>query len=89
MFNRVQRPYSQKEEKIILDFIIEQQAFNLLKTNSFWKQLESKNLLDRTYQSMKEHFRKVILLQLHYPFYELTPEIRQQITNGYREGYST
>lgn len=59
-------PYSIKEDEDILKFIIKQQAFDHIKGTLFWRKMESKAICPyRTWQSMKEHFRKKIVYNLN------------------------
>ena len=55
-------PYSRSEELKIIHWIIEQKRFSEVSGIKMWKTLEDCNLLPgRSYQSMKERFRKHIL----------------------------
>ena len=55
-------PYSRSEEKKIIQWIIEHQRFSEVNGIKMWKILGGCNVLpDRSYQSMKERFRKHIL----------------------------
>ena len=58
----IRRSYSKEEDVIILNFIIKNKRFADIRGNELWKVIEARNLLDgRSWQSMKERFRKVIL----------------------------
>lgn len=64
--------YCQTEEKKIVDYIIEHDAFHRIKGDKLWKEMEaSEIILKRSWQSLKEHFRKHIIYDLHLPRYNL------------------
>ena len=57
--------YSKDEDMKIIQFIIDNKRFDDVKGNELWKVLEERNVLKgRTWQSMKERFRKVIVNKL-------------------------
>ena len=53
-------PYTQREKEQILCYIVKKRAYNLLKGNEFWIRAAARLNLGRTWQSLKEHFRKQI-----------------------------
>ena len=56
-------PYTKKEQISIIQDIIKQKAFNKLKGNTYWMEAENQRQVckgNRTWQSMKEHFRKKV-----------------------------
>ena len=54
--------YDKDEDMKILNFIIENKRFNDLGGNDVWKVMQDRKILDgRSWHSMKERFRKVIL----------------------------
>lgn len=58
----IRRPYSIAEDKKILGYILENKRFADTGGRAFWINLEESNVLnDRTWQSMKERFRKVLI----------------------------
>ena len=58
--------YSKNEQKEILDWIVENEAFASLKGNEIWKRMEAENVgRGRSWQSLREHFRKTIIKQIH------------------------
>jgi hypothetical protein len=61
------KPYTKDEEEAILNFIVTKKRFSEIGGNELWKYMEQKEVLkDRTWQSMKERFRKKILPNLDY-----------------------
>ena len=61
-------PYSKREEESIVRDIVENRAYNKLKGNQYWKECEDRGLAckgRRTWQSMKERFRKKIAPIIH------------------------
>ncbi|GAB6021545.1 Telomeric repeat-binding factor 2-interacting protein 1 [Chamberlinius hualienensis] len=64
MFKR--RGYSYNEQMTMLKYICKNKLQSEIGGNQIWKRMEEKNLLrERSWQSMKEHFRKKVLPQLH------------------------
>ncbi|KAK4324359.1 hypothetical protein Pmani_004986 [Petrolisthes manimaculis] len=62
-FNR--GAYTHKERKAIVDYIIKHKRFREVKGNTVWKRLESEQVCPgRTWQSMKEHYRRYIIYNL-------------------------
>ena len=62
---RDREPYTRKEEESILMDIVEYQAYNMLKGNQYWIDCERRAVAckgRRTWQSMKERFRKKVKL---------------------------
>ncbi len=58
-------PYTRRDRRAILEFIVRKKLYNLLKGKNCWKNMEvHKVCRGRTWQSMKEHFRKQILPQI-------------------------
>ena len=60
-------PYSDRERRSIIKDIIEQKAYNRLRGVEYWKDCEIKKRAckgERTWQSMKEHFRKKVCINL-------------------------
>jgi len=73
--------YSTAEDWKILDFICENKRFADTGGNSLWKQMEEANLLEnRTWQSMKERFRKVLLKNID--SYELSEDNLRRFKAG-------
>ena len=70
----VRRSYSKEEDVKILNFIIKNKRFSDIRGNELWKVIEARHLLeDRSWQSMKERFRKIILPKISQ--YDLDPAI--------------
>ena len=61
------RPYSKSEQKDMVDFLVEKRAYSLLRGNSIWQQMEEGGACGgrRTWQSMKEHFKKQLITRIH------------------------
>ena len=59
--------YSRKNQEEIVKHLVRFAAYKMVKGNSIWQKLESLNVCkgERTWQSMKEHFRKKIIYQIH------------------------
>ena len=57
-------PYNKKEQMAIINFIIEDKAFTLVKGKKLWERMETRKVCNRTAQSMAEHFKKQIIPQI-------------------------
>ena len=72
--------YSKVEDVKILDFIIRNKRFQDIRGNELWKIIEARNLLEnRSWQSMKERFRKSILPKINQ--YDVDPNVAAKFTN--------
>ncbi|KAH7639794.1 hypothetical protein HUG17_3827 [Dermatophagoides farinae] len=49
------------EDQEILNYIIQTGGYNEIKGRSLWIDMDNANICKRTWQSMKEHFRKIIV----------------------------
>ena len=61
-------PYSKAEQQQIVDYIINAKGYKFIKGVQLWKEMQNDNAVcrgRRTWQSMKEHFLKQIVPQLH------------------------
>lgn len=78
------KPYSKKEETKMLQYIIDNQAYTLLRGRAFWEGMEESRITERSWQSLKEHFRKVIVPKLRSNYYNdiILPE-RMRIYSGF------
>lgn len=68
-------PYTTKEEASIVKDIVDNRAYNKLKGVQYWKDCEERGFAckgNRTWQSMKERFRKKIGPRIH--IYDLTDQ---------------
>ena len=75
------RRYSKVEDVKILDFIIRNKRFQDIRGNELWKIIEARNLLEnRSWQSMKERFRKSILPKISQ--YDVDPNVAAKFTDG-------
>ena len=80
-------PYCKNEQQEILDWIVENEAFKGLKGNEIWKKMEEENVgRGRSWQSLKEHFRKTLIGQLH--TFQLSDEIQSnfKVAMGLKQG---
>ena len=61
-------PYSRAEQQQIVDYIINTKSYKFVKGVQLWQEMQKGNTVckgRRTWQSMKEHFLKQIVPQLH------------------------
>jgi len=59
-------PYCKKEQQEMVDWVVKYSAFKLLKGNLVWQRMEHAGVgRGRSWQSLKEHFRKGIIGQIH------------------------
>ena len=59
-------PYCKKEQQEIVDWIVKYSAYKLLKGNFVWQRMEQVKVgRGRSWQSLKEHFKKVAIGQIH------------------------
>ena len=73
--------YCRKEQERIVQWIIENRGYNELRGNLLWKKMESDKVSrGRSYQSLKEHFRKVIITQIH------TFKLSEDIVDNFKVG---
>lgn len=77
--------YTHKEDVAIIQYIIQEKGYYNLRGNAFWKKMEEARVTQqRTYQSLKEHFRKKIINKLHKAYFrEIDEEELQKIKRGY------
>lgn len=79
------RPYSRNEQKSILEFIIKNKRYGEVKGNVLWKDMEKRKVCPlRSWESMKEHYRKVIITDL--APYQLSKKIEAKLYKGYTDG---
>ena len=63
---KVMRKYSKQEDLKIVNFIFENKRFADVKGNELWKLMEEREVVEgRTWQSLKERFRKIILKNIN------------------------
>ena len=80
-FKANRMPYSKNEQQEIVDWIIKNGAFLEVKGNQIWKKMEGENVgRGRTYQSLKEHFRKTVISQIH------TFNLSEEIVDNFKVG---
>jgi len=64
-FRKNAKQYTEEEDLNILKYIEENQMFENVKGRKVWQEIEEKNILEgRTWQSMKERFRKVMMTRI-------------------------
>ena len=70
--------YIEEEDRVIMEFIVNNGHEEVVGGNHVWKLMMERNFLEgRTWQSMKERFRKNILNRLD--FFDLTPEQKMKL----------
>ena len=57
-------PYNKKEQMAIINFIMSDKAFTLVKGMKLWESMETRKVCNRSAQSMAEHFKKQIMPQI-------------------------
>ncbi len=60
IFTDVSRAYQREEDVAILEYILANKRLSDVKGNALWVLMENRRVTQRSYQSMKERFRKVI-----------------------------
>lgn len=80
------KPYTKEEEEAILKFIVEKEGYTSLRGCHFWETMEAAKVTERTWQSMKEHFRKFMVANLNSTYYR---HIHPAELNRIRRGYGT
>ena len=72
------RPYTRREQQEIVDYLVKKRAYSIVKGNTIWQRMEVEQVRGRpvlasvqvckgrrTWQSMKEHFRKQVMAKIH------------------------
>lgn len=72
-------PYTLNEENIILEAIIKANAFYMFRGNYFWKYLSAVDLIDRSWQSLKERFLKEIFPNIFSDKYTISTANKRKI----------
>ncbi|KAB0796061.1 hypothetical protein PPYR_10122 [Photinus pyralis] len=75
--------YTTDEEIQMLRFIIQSEGYWQLRGKSFWQRMEREIMTGRTWQSLKEHFRKVVVHDLAHPKFKLAAKEVKLIKYGY------
>ena len=65
------RAYTHTEKLKILQYIVKNYAYSEVKGNKLWKEM-SEHIPDRSWQSLKEHFKKRLIYDLHFSHFKLT-----------------
>jgi len=74
-------PYCKKEQLEIVEWIVKYSAYKLLRGNMVWQRMEEVGVgRGRSWQSLKEHFRKAVINQIH--TYGLTRRVIDQFYVG-------
>ncbi|XP_046668304.1 uncharacterized protein LOC124359534 [Homalodisca vitripennis] len=80
---RSRQPYTYEERSNILKYIVHRHEYNRLKGREVWEIMERQKVCpSRTWQSMKEHFIKKIVLDLE-PYTFLTNEQKRRIKSAF------
>lgn len=80
----MRRPYTRKEENEILHYITENEVHYDLRGNAVWKNMVQAGVgQSRTYQSLKEHFRRFIVDRLHKKYFNIDENHIERIRRGY------
>ena len=75
------QPYCKKEQIQIVEWIIKYNAFKSLGGNSVWQRMEEARVgRGRSWQSLKEHFKKVVIGQIH--TFGLTQAVKDKFKVG-------
>ena len=66
MFKPNRLPYCRREKEEVVNWIIENSCYRDLRGNQIWKKMEEEKVgKGRSFQSLKERFRKQIITQIH------------------------
>lgn len=76
-------PYTIEEDTLILKIIVEAKCFYKLRGNGFWKDLSQIGAFDRTWQSLKERFRKIIMPDIFSDKYDIPEAHKRMIYLGF------
>ncbi len=72
------KAYTRTEDEAMLAFIVSSRRFPEIGGNKLWKYMEVRRVVEnRSWQSMKERFRKKVLRHLDY--FELTDSDREEL----------
>ena len=70
--------YTEKEDRVIMEFIVRNGYEDVVGGNQIWKLMMERNILEySTWQSLKERFYRSVLNRLD--FFDLTPELRKKL----------
>lgn len=76
--------YTVEEKKKIVQYILDNHLYYDVKGLEPWKKMVASGLFERTDWSLREHYLKTIIHELHFPMYELTGEQIHQLKDGAR-----
>lgn len=76
--------YTEDEERKIVQYIVSTKSINLIKGDKLWKDMEKAGIVDRTWQSLKQHFRKRIIYDLN----TIKHGIDQQTIEQFRRSFN-
>ncbi|XP_049876769.1 uncharacterized protein LOC126374287 isoform X2 [Pectinophora gossypiella] len=68
------KPYTMKEMKKIVEYLVEHKVYSEIRGRKMWMDLAKSQILNRTWQSLKETFIKRILPDIQNPYYKLSVE---------------
>lgn len=86
------RLYTESEYMEIVNYIIEKQEYDRLRSDSFWKEMESAGVCkakNRSWSSMKETFRKRIYQRLVRRQIKISPQELIAINKAYEQREKT
>lgn len=78
------KPYTKEEETTILNYIIENKAYNQLRGDAFWKGVEESAIVKRTWQSLKQHFKTKMAPKLASSYYNISRDELMKMDNAYK-----
>lgn len=71
--------YTDAEEKAMMNYILQNNQISRLKGDQLWKEMEQQNVVNRTWQSMKQHFRKIMIQNIRSEKYNLDQKTIDEI----------
>ena len=80
-------PYTVQDQKAIIQYIVKKQRYNDVKGRELWERMEKVDVCGRTWQSMKEHFRKQIKDQIGAVKFGLSAEEVKNFNDGWNGDY--
>lgn len=75
--------YTIDEEMKIIEYLIENNGIEKVKGNLIWQYMARDTGLKRSWQSLKDHFRRAMFKKLNFPQYNLTRAQQEQIRDIY------
>lgn len=78
-------PYTLDEDELILKTIIDTKGFYGLRGTEFWKDFANCGIIDRTWQSLKERFKKEIVPNIFNSKYNIPKLHKKMIYVAYKQ----